>query len=312
MGIRTDLAVEIRDMYHAEHGGRGENSEIPGVVSEISRPADGVSVTRIEVIDRVGERIMGKPVGNYITIETDESITKCRAERRARITEALAGELRRLVPFNDRLKVLVAGLGNEKITPDSLGPATVEKVRITRHYFIMYDEESDDGMACVSGICPGVMGTTGLESAEVIRRAAEICGADVIIAIDALAARSLDRVNTTVQISDTGIAPGSGTGNMRMALNEKTTGARVIAVGIPTVTDAKTIIMDTVADTMQALGKSVDELEKKIDREKLNMIVTSSDIDQVIKDFSDIIADALNMTLLPGVYSAEWFEDAAR
>lgn len=309
MGLRTDLAVEIRDMYHAEHGMGGE---MPGVSVDVSRPADGVSVTQIEVMDEAGARIMGKPVGNYITVETDESITKCRAERRAQVTEALADELRRLVPFNDSLKVLVAGLGNEKITPDSLGPATVEKIRITRHYFVMYDEESDDEMACVSGICPGVMGTTGLESAEVIRRAAEICRADVIIAIDALAARSLDRVNTTIQISDTGIAPGSGTGNMRMALNEETAGARVIAIGTPTVTDAKTIIMNTVTDIMKLTGNSVDKFEIDIDKKRMNMIVTSSDIDQVIQDFSDIIADALNMTLLPGVYGAEWFEDAVR
>ena len=309
MGIRTDLAVETREMYHAEHGA---GCEVPGVSVDVSMAADGVSVTRIEVIDSVGARIMGKPVGNYITIETDESITKCRSERRACVAEALAGELRRLVPFHDRLKVLVAGLGNEKITPDSLGPVTLEKVRITRHYFVMYGEDSDDEMACVSGICPGVMGTTGLESAEVIRRSAEICGADVIIAIDALAARSLERVNTTIQISDTGIAPGSGTGNMRMALSEETVGARVIAIGTPTVTDAKTIIMDTVAGKMKALGKNVDELEKEIDCERLNMIVTSSDIDQVIKDFSGIIADAVNMTLLPGACGAEWFEDAER
>lgn len=309
MGIRTDLAVETREMYHAEHG---SGREVPGVSVDVSRPADGVSVTRIEVLDSVGARIMGKPVGNYITIETDESITKCRAERRAHITEALAGELGRLVPFHDRLKVLVAGLGNERITPDSLGPATVEKVRITRHYFVMYSEDSDDEMACVSGICPGVMGTTGLESAEVIRRAAEICGADVIIAIDALAARSLERVNTTIQISDTGIAPGAGTGNMRMALNEETAGARVIAIGTPTVTDAKTIIMDIVADIMKSPGKSDDEIEADINGKRLDMIVTSSDIDQVINDFSDIISEALNMTLLPGVYGAEWFKDAAR
>lgn len=290
MGIRTDLAVELREM-------RG-SGEIPGVAVDVSSPADGIKTTRIGILDEVGARIMGKPVGNYITIETDRSITECGAEQRARLTAALSGELKKLVPFNSRLRVLVAGLGNEKITPDSLGPATLERVRITRHYFVMYDEDSDDEMACVSGICPGVMGTTGIESAEIIRQAAGICGADAVIAIDALAARSIDRVNNTIQISDTGIAPGSGTGNMRMALNEETAGARVIAVGIPTVTDAKTIILDT----MEKLGKNVSDLEGDIDREGLNMIVTSSDIDQVIKDFSGVIGDAINMTLHPGVY----------
>lgn len=319
MGIRTDLALEAREMYCEEYGKsikkmengekyKGENEseskkneeeiEIPGVRVDTVMPADGVSVTRIEIFEHPGEVLMGKPFGNYITVET-EDILSCSKKQRERLTDALAEELRRLIPFDSGLKVLVVGLGNEKITPDSLGPATVEKVRITRHYFVMLEEESDDKVSCVSGLCPGVMGTTGIESADLIKKAAQISKPDVIIAIDALAARSIERVNTTIQISDAGIEPGSGTGNMRKALNRETTGARVIAIGIPTVIDAKTIIMDT----MEKLGKGVRDIEKKIDNEKLSMIVTSSEIDLVINDFSCIIADALNMTLHPGLYS---------
>jgi spore protease len=143
------------------------------------------------------------------------------------------------------------------------------------------------------------MGTTGIESAELIRNAAEISKPDVIIAIDSLAARNIERINSTIQISDTGISPGAGTGNLRKALNKETTGVKVIAIGIPTVIDAKSIIMDT----MEKLGIDMTKLEESIDNEQLNMIVTSSEIDQVIKDFSDIISDAINITVHPGVYS---------
>jgi spore protease len=295
MGLRTDLAIETREMYHESHD---DKTEIPGVKADVINHDSGISVTRIEILDEEGACIMGKPVGNYITIEAKDAVG-CEADYRKKVAHVAAGELRRLVPFDYYLKVLVAGLGNEKITPDSLGPVTLDKVRITRHYFIMFEEEGDDEMSCVSGFNPGVMGTTGIESAELIRNAAEISKPDVIIAIDSLAARNIERINSTIQISDTGISPGAGTGNLRKALNKETTGVKVIAIGIPTVIDAKSIIMDT----MEKLGIDMTKLEESIDNEQLNMIVTSSEIDQVIKDFSDIISDAINITVHPGVYS---------
>lgn len=299
MGIRTDLAVEAREMY-CEGLEDAEKQEIPGVRADVIYPADGVSVTRIEIFEHPGEKIMGKPFGNYITVET-EDVARLSGQQRENVVNVLAAELRRLVPFNRNLKVMAVGLGNEKITPDSLGPAVLQKIKITRHYFVMLNEEGDDEVSCVSGFCPGVMGITGIESADLVRQAAKIAKPDVIIAVDALAARSIERVNTTIQISDAGIEPGSGTGNMRKALNKETTGARVIAIGIPTVIDAKTIIMDT----MEKLGKDVMEIEEKIDREQLSMIVTSGEIDIVIKEFSGIIADAVNMTLHPGIYGSD-------
>jgi len=311
MDVRTDLAIENREMYHESHDDR---VEIPGVKVNVRDISEDIKVTSIEITDKKGSDIMGKPCGSYITIEAGKVIG-CESEYKKEVARVLASELSKLIPFDYHLKVLVAGLGNEKITPDSLGPVTVDKIKITRHYFILFDEDGDDEMSCVCAINPGVMGTTGIESAELIKRAAQIAKPDVIIAIDSLAARNIDRISSTIQISDTGISPGAGTGNMRKALNQDTTGVRVVAVGVPTVIDAKTIIIDAFREKFSGkkkhgnknnTGKSVDErlFEKKIlDSAKLDMIVTSSEIDQVIRDFSDIISEAVNISLHPGIYS---------
>ena len=231
MAFRTDLAIENKEMYDESRGNQGE---IPGVEVKVRQETKKIKVTRIAVKDETGSRIMGKPCGNYITIEAEDIVGAQETEKKE-AARVVAGELKRLIPFDYHLKVLVAGLGNDRITPDSLGPHTAEKVRITRHFFLMFDADGDEEMACVSGIIPGVTGSTGLETAELIRKAAEIAGPDVIIAIDSLAARNLERISSTIQISDTGISPGAGTGNMRTALNEETLGIRVVAIGVPTV-----------------------------------------------------------------------------
>ncbi len=295
MALRTDLAIETREMYHESHS---DKREIPGVKVDVEEKNDKIKVTRIEIENELGSKIMEKPCGNYITIEADKIIGG-ESEDKKNVSRILSEELKRLIPFNYHLKVLVVGLGNEKITPDALGPYTLDKVRITRHYFIMFNEDGDDEMACVSGFNPGVMGTTGIESAELIRQAADISKPDVIVAIDSLAARDINRISSTIQISDTGISPGSGTGNMRTALNKDTTGVKVVAIGVPTVIDARTIIFDSIKE-VSGINDKLDEI---MDSDKLDMIVTSSQIDQVIKDFSDIISDAINITVHPGIYS---------
>jgi spore protease len=163
----------------------------------------------------------------------------------------------------------------------------------------MYEAESDDEMSCVSGFIPGVMGSTGMETADLIQSAAKIAKPEVIIAVDSLAARNVNRISTTIQISDTGISPGAGTGNMRKQLTEKTLGTKVIAIGVPTVIDSKTLILDNL------IGFLSDPYgaEKYIDENGVPMIVTSTEIDQVIKDYSDIISNGINITLHPGIYS---------
>lgn len=296
MKFRTDLALENKEMYDSENKDKG--IEISGVEVEKETHGEVVQVTRIKITNEHGSNVLSKPIGNYITLEVD-GIVDGPDELKSTTAAALANELQRLIKFHYNLKVLIIGLGNDKVTPDALGPYTVSKVKVTRHYFLMFDAEGDEEMSCVSGFIPGVMGSTGMETAELIQSAAEIAKPDVIIAIDALAARNINRINTTIQISDTGIAPGAGTGNKRKELNERTLGIKVIAIGVPTVIDSRTLIMDNLSGFL----KDPVGAEKHMEEKGQDMIVTSTDIDQVIKDFSEIIANGINITLHPGIYS---------
>lgn len=296
MDIRTDLAIEKREIYQEKNDGDGV--EIPGVSVKVDNPQANISVTRISIMDEKGSAIMGKPIGNYITIEVrgledDEECLKKEA------VKVLAKELSQLIHFHYRLKMLLIGLGNKNITPDALGPATVEKVMVTRHMFLITDADGDDHVSCVSALSPGVMATTGMETSEIIKSAVEITGPEAVIAIDALAARNVERINTTIQISDTGISPGSGTGNMRKDLTEKSLGTKVIAIGVPTVIDSRTLILDNLEGFLTNPAAVEDYINKKGDP----MIVTTSDIDRVIEVFSEIIGEAINIVLHPGIYS---------
>lgn len=296
MQFRTDLAIENKEMYDSDN--KGKNIEISGVEVETETYEDIVGITRIKITDEHGSKALSKPLGNYITLEV-EGVVDGPEEIKEKAAVAVSNELKRLIKFHNKLKVLIIGLGNDKVTPDSLGPYTVSKVRVTRHYFLMYETDSDDEMSCVSGFIPGVMGSTGMETADLIESAAKIAKPEVIIAVDSLAARNINRISTTIQISDTGISPGAGTGNMRKQLNEKTLGTKVIAIGVPTVIDSKTLIMDSLFGFL----KDPNGAEQYMDENGMQMIVTSTDIDQVIKDFSEIIANGINITLHPGIYS---------
>ncbi len=296
MRFRTDLAIENKEMYDSEN--QGEGIEISGVEVETDRFEDMIEITRIKITDENGSKVLQKPLGNYITLEV-EGIVDGPEERKEAAAIALSKELKRLIQFHNKLKVLIIGLGNDKVTPDSLGPYTVSKVKVTRHYFLMYDADSDDEMSCVSGFIPGVMGSTGMETADLIKSAAAIAKPEVIIAVDSLAARNINRISSTIQISDTGISPGAGTGNMRKQLTEKTLGTKVIAIGVPTVIDSKTLILDNLFGFL----KDPEGAEQYIDENGVQMIVTSTEVDQVIKDFSDIISNGINITLHPGIYS---------
>ncbi len=296
MKFRTDLAIENKEMFDSEN--KDNDIEISGVEVETERYDNAVDITRIKITDEHGSRALAKPIGNYITLEV-EGVTDGPEELKEKSAAALSGELKRLIKFHNKLKVLIIGLGNDKVTPDSLGPYTISKVKVTRHYFLMYHTDSDDDISCVSGFIPGVMGSTGMETADLIESAATIAKPEIIIVIDSLAARNVDRISTTIQICDTGISPGAGTGNMRKQLNEETLGCKVIAIGVPTVIDSKTLIMDNLGGFL----KNPDDAERYIDDNGLQMIVTSTDIDLVIKEFSDIIANGINITLHPGIYS---------
>ena len=223
---------------------------------------------------------------------------------RERASRAVAAELKNLIPFDYFLKVLVVGLGNEKVTPDSLGPHTVDKVKITRHLFAMFDCDGDWEMANVSGFNPSVTGVTGMETADLIEKVVSMVKPDVVLVIDALAAKDIRRVSTTVQISDTGIAPGAGMGNRRREISEETLGCRVISIGVPTVIDARTLILDAAraseAEALQeesaaeetsrthAAAAREDFLARYLTDEAFDMIVTSTRSFKVFRRFSQM------------------------
>nr|WP_305146592.1 GPR endopeptidase [Anaerovorax odorimutans] len=289
------MAIERKELLDEA---RGSAKDIEGVSMEKIKYDEDITSTRIKILNPMGEIQLEKPMGNYITIEVNGILDE-KDEIKERAGKALAKELSELIKFHYHLKVLVVGLGNDKVTPDALGPYTVSKVKVTRHFFIMYEADGDEELGCVSCFIPGVTGSTGMETAELIKGAVELCDPEVVIVVDSLAARNIDRVSTTIQINDTGIDPGGGMGNVRTGLSEQTLGRRVIAIGVPTVIDSRTIIREALEANLPQAQQVDDYIEEK----GQDMIVTSTDIDQIIKDFSDIIANGINKTLHPGIYS---------
>lgn len=311
--LRTDLAIEAREIYQEE-----KNKEIPGVAIDNEEIGD-VIVTRVEVLDDRGAQIIGKPRGKYITLES-ASLRKADADFKDEMSKLLAKELKAILPKKDNIKALVVGLGNWDVTPDALGPKVVSKVFVTRHLFKLYNKEGDVDVSEVSAISPGVMGTTGLETSEVVKGIVENSRPDIVIVVDALASRKMERVNSTIQISTTGITPGSGLGNKRKALDEGNLGVPVIAIGVPTVVDAATLTSDTIERVIDAFSRQakvgsqfynmLKELkeEEKYDliREVLepysaNIIVTPKEVDEIIVNLSQIIANGINIAIHPGI-----------
>ena len=224
----------------------------------------GIRVTRIKIISQEAAKKMGKPVGNYITLEAD-GVLEEEDGIKEKTAKAVAGELGQLLRVDYTLKVLVAGLGNSLVTPDRLGPETAAKVRVTRHLFVIFDADGDEEMSNVSCIIPGVTGSTGMETAEVIKKAAEIVKPDVVIVIDSLAARDIDRVSTTIQLTDTGISREAAWATTEPASMKRTLESLCFAIGVPTVIDIKTILRDALEENLD----SAEAVEKY-----LSMIMT--------------------------------------
>lgn len=290
MKYRTDLAVEV-DALLSE-----ARQQAQGYIKKQSQIDEDIAVTDITITTPEGEAAFGKRRGTYITLEIRD-VLEGKNDIIMRASRALAAELKKMIKFDYFLKVLVVGLGNEKVTPDSLGPHTVDKVKITSHLFRIFECDGDWEMANVSGFNPSVTGVTGMETAELIAQTVNLVKPDVVIAIDSLAAKDIDRLSTTIQLCDTGIAPGAGMGNNRKEINEESLGCKVIAIGVPTVIDSRTLLLDAAEEVRDW------DVESYIRSKDLDMIVTSTDIDQIIKDFSDIISNAINITLHPGIYS---------
>jgi spore protease len=261
--VRTDLAIEAREMVLAGRGGtvgQEENlSQIEGVIIK-EKNVDDIKISLVEVTKQ-GEQQLGKKEGRYLTVEV-QGIRQQNTEVQQKVGEVFAREFSHFLEGTGIKKTdscLVVGLGNWNVTPDALGPMVCENLLVTRHLFELQPENVENGYRSVSALSPGVMGLTGIETSDIIFGVVEKTKPDFVIAIDALASRSIERVNSTIQISDTGIHPGSGVGNKRKELSKETLGIPVIAIGVPTVVDAVSITSDTIDFILKHFGKELRE-----------------------------------------------------
>ncbi len=308
----SDLVIEYAERFYnsSEHDGQ----QLPGVeIEETVEPDHRIKVTDVKIVDAEGEKVIGKPMGRYITVEAIH-LPDGNDDYQQAVTGVLRRQLQKLMPDLKDKKILVAGIGNREITPDALGPLVVEHLFITRHLFEKYGRDSvvvkDMGNVCA--VIPGVMSQTGMETAEILHGLVREVHPDLLIAVDALAARSIRRLVTTIQLTDTGIHPGAGIGNKRYELSERNLRIPVIAVGMPTVIDAATIVADTMESLMgvlhqnEMLKKAVKVTEQFNHKENYllmrelmepqmsNLFVTPKDIDEAVGRISYTISEAFN------------------
>lgn len=291
---RTDLALEIREKYE------NDNVEISGVkIKEEYSSNKKIKVSIVDIVNKHGASIMQRDVGRYVTIENMIKGTDSDLDKEG-LKKVLIRHLQELTKDIESKKILVVGLGNKDVTPDSLGPLVTEQIFVTRHLIKEYgnDFQEENKIENIAAIAPGVMGQTGMEAKEIIKAIVKDMDINLVIVIDALAARSVYRLNTTIQLTNTGISPGSGVGNNRKALNSDSLGIPIIAIGVPTVVDAYTIVNDMLEHFMEKQGFNPDEISsfnQEIRTENIiNMFVTPKDIDEAVKDISRIIADSIN------------------
>lgn len=309
MNFRTDMAVERRDLYKkANH----IENEIDGVECE-EENIDDIKITRVNITNNHGEEALQKPIGTYITIDV-KKINNISTEKENKIVEVLSKELSDVV--NKHIKkedeIMIVGLGNLYSTPDSLGSRVVNEIEITRHIKIYLPQYIDANTRSISAISPGVLGTTGIESAEIIKGIVDKVQPKMIIAIDSLCSKNISRINKSIQISDTGIVPGGGVGNARDELSEKTIGIPVIAIGVPTVVEMASITNDCLdlfiedlqqkAESNEVLNKLKDEdnyerIKQALLPNDYNFIVTPKEIDDLIEAMKDIISQGINIAL---------------
>lgn len=287
--IRTDLALEARELWRE---GAAETDVLPGVEAD-EETVGGCRISRVRIINEQGEAALCKPAGSYVTIEID-GLLRREENSFSEAAEILATELRGMLKMVKKDSIFVAGLGNEAITPDAIGPDTIENVMVTRHLKEHMPEDFEP-FRSVSGVRTGVLGNTGIESADLTAALSRLVAPDSVIAVDALASRRMDRLCRTVQISDTGIVPGSGVGNSRTALNRETLGVPVIAIGVPTVVDATTLAVEL------AGRAGVEELDTDKFGEAGSMMVTPRNIDQSVRDISKLIGYGINLALHDGL-----------
>ena len=287
---RTDLALEAKELWTES---AEKETKLEGVRARDSL-REGYQVTTVDILDEQGASSLGKPVGSYVTVQLD-ALARREEDAFGRAARAIAAELGGLLRLPEGAACLVVGLGNRAITPDAIGPGVADHTMVTRH-LVEQVPEHFGSFRPVAALAAGVLGTTGVESGELVKAVAEKIRPGCVIAVDALASRSMDRVCSTVQLADTGIVPGSGVGNHRTALNRETLGVPVIAVGVPTVVDAGTLAADILAEAGQ----------ERLDPEALagageGLMVTPRDIDQRVADLVKVIGYGINLALHPGL-----------
>lgn len=278
--VRTDLALEARERFE-------EDVEIRGVaVEESYDERRDIRVTVVRIQTENGAKAMGKPIGTYITLEAPR-MSEPDEDYHQEVSEKLAEYLKKLLDVKNEKSVLVVGLGNREVTPDALGPEVAGHLRVTRHVVREYGKTAfaKEKVHLVSAIVPGVMAQTGMETLEVVQGIVAETKPDYVVVIDALAARSSKRLNRTIQLSDAGIQPGSGVGNHRNSLSKETIGVPVLAIGVPTVVDAATIVYDATGD------------RRSVPPGLNGMFVTPKNVDEMIRRLSFTISEALNLAL---------------
>lgn len=296
--VRTDLALEASESLKTKEG------HLTGIsVQEERVPEVDAVITKVKIETKNAAKRMGKPVGTYITMEVPglaEDDTGFHDE----ISRLLAEQIRELLGDEKKLEeksIMIVGLGNRAVTADALGPKVIDHLSVTRHILSAYGKEAyAKAVPSISAMEPGVMAKTGIETSEMVAGVVQKTNPDCLIVIDALAARSTKRLYTTIQISNTGIAPGSGVGNHRNAINEEAMGIPVLAIGIPTVVDAATIVGDACEawwhESLKEPGPFPEEVRKYF-HELKNMYVTTKEIDEIIECISYTVSEALNSAL---------------
>ena len=308
--FRTDLANERRDIYKKANN---VANEIDGIESQKQEVDENLKIERVFVTNENGEKAVGKPKGTYVTIDI-KKLKIARDEEIQKASDVLTSELSKILDKHVTRKeeMLVVGLGNVYVTPDSLGPKVINEIDVTRHIIKYMPQYIDENTRNVCAIAPGVLGTTGMETLEILKGVVENVKPKIVIVIDSLASRSIERISSSLQIADTGIVPGAGVGNARAELSEKTLGIPVIAIGIPTVVELATIVsegIDIFIDKLQEKAQSneylnnlqkndkYEEVKDALNVGEYNMIVTPKEIDDLIENMKDIVARGINQTI---------------
>lgn len=308
--FRTDLASERRDIFKKANN---LEDEIDGIEAEEIQENEKIKITKVKVTNQNGVDAIGKPIGNYITIDI-KKLKVATGEDIQKAAEVLSRELRNLIDEHTVAidEILVVGLGNEYVTPDSLGPKVIADIDVTRHILKYMPQILDPNTRPVSAISPGVLGTTGIETLEILKGIVDNTRPKLIIIIDALASKSIERISSTIQLADTGIVPGAGVGNTRKEISIETLGIPVIAIGIPTVVEAATIAADSIdlfIEKLQNEAKSNEYLNQLKEQDKYdeikealmpgdyNFIVTPKEIDELIENMKDVVARGINLSL---------------